>query len=61
VDRRFSPRVVLEAPELVALEGSAVRLNPKQLGILAKQLAKAATAAEAARLKLRLTRSFYGV
>ncbi len=53
--------VALETPELAALEGKAQRLSPEELGALAKQLARAADAAEAARLGERLTRGFYGI
>jgi hypothetical protein len=53
--------VTLETPELVALEGSADRLSPEELGALAKRLAKPASAAQAARLRERLTRGFYGI
>lgn len=41
-------------------EGMANRLNPEELGLLAKQLAAASDAIEAARIKDRLIRGFYG-
>lgn len=53
--------VALETPELAVLEGKAYRLSPEELGKLAKQLAKTKDTAEAARLRERLTRGFYGV
>jgi hypothetical protein len=36
------------------------RLSPKELGLLAKRLASARDAREAARIKERITRGFYG-
>jgi hypothetical protein len=36
------------------------RLSPDELGLLAKQLASASDSIEAARIKERLTRGFYG-
>jgi hypothetical protein len=53
--------VLLETPELAALEGKANRLSPEELGLLAKKLAAAKDPAEAARLRERLTRGFYGI
>jgi hypothetical protein len=53
--------VVLETPELASLEGRASRLSPNELGLLAKQLAQESDPAEAAKLKERLTRGFYGI
>lgn len=38
----------------------ANRLSPEELGFLAKQLAAASDTVDAARLKERLTRGFYG-
>jgi hypothetical protein len=43
-----------------ARAGKGIRLSPKQLGLLAKQLAAAEDPKEAAHLKERLTRGFYG-
>jgi hypothetical protein len=37
------------------------RLSPEELGLLAKRLAAASDPVEAARLKERLTRGFYGI
>jgi hypothetical protein len=51
----------LETPELAVLEGTGNRLSPKELGALAKRLAKASNPAEEARLRERLTRGFYGI
>ena len=53
--------VVLETAELAALEGKGNLLSPEELGILAKQLASASEPIEAARIKERLTRGFYGI
>jgi len=53
--------VSLETAELAALEGRGNRLGPEELGLLAEQLAAAADATEAARLRERLTRGFYGI
>ena len=53
--------VVLETAELAALEGQGHRLSPEELGALAKRLAKATDPLEAARLRERLTRGFYGI
>lgn len=53
--------VSLETPELSALECKGNRLSPEELGLLAKQLAAAHDPKEAAHLKERLTRGFYGI
>jgi len=53
--------VSLETPELASLEGKGNRLSPEELGLLAKRLAAAKDAAEAARLRERITRGFYGI
>ncbi len=53
--------ITLETAELTALEGQGNRLSPEELGLLAKQLAFASDAIEAARIKERLTRGFYGI
>lgn len=53
--------VALETAELAALEGKGNLLSPEELGILAKQLASASEPIEAARIKERLTRGFYGI
>jgi hypothetical protein len=53
--------VELETPELVSLEAQGHRLNPKELGLLAKKLAKAKSAEEAARVRESITRGFYGI
>ena len=59
--RPTGEEVVLETPELSALEGQGHRLSAKELGLLAKHLAVASDPHEAARLRERLTRGFYGV
>ncbi len=53
--------VSLETPELASLEGKGNRLSPEELGLLAKRLAAAKDVAEAARLRERITRGFYGI
>ncbi len=53
--------VAIETPELAVLEGKGNRLSPEELGLLAKQLAAASNPVEAARIKERLTRGFYGI
>ena len=53
--------VALETAELSALEGKGNRLSPEELGLLAKELAGAPDSTEAARIKERLTRGFYGL
>lgn len=53
--------VTLETAELAALEGLGHTLSPKELGALAKRLARANDPREAARLRERLTRGFYGI
>jgi hypothetical protein len=53
--------VAIETAELAVLEGKANRLGPKELGLLAKRLAATSNPVEAARIKERLTRGFYGI
>ncbi len=53
--------IELETPELTALESKGHRLSPEELGLLAKELAAAKDPKEAARLRERLTRGFYGI
>jgi hypothetical protein len=53
--------VVLETAELSVLEGRGNRLSPEELGLLAKELAAASDPVDAARIKERLTRGFYGI
>jgi len=53
--------VALETAELAALEGKGSRLSAEELGLLARQLATASDPKEAARIKERLTRGFYGI
>jgi hypothetical protein len=53
--------VALETAELAVLEGQGNRLGPEELGLLAERLAAASNPAEAARIKERLTRGFYGI
>jgi hypothetical protein len=51
----------IQPAELAALEGKGNRLGPEELGVLAKRLAAASNPVEAARIKERLTRGFYGI
>ncbi len=53
--------VALETAELASLEGKGNRLGPEDLGLLAKRLAAAPNPVEAARIRERLTRGFYGI
>ncbi len=53
--------VALETVELAVLEGKGNRLGPEELGLLAKRLAATSNPVEAARIKERLTRGFYGI
>ena len=53
--------VSLETAELAALEGKGNRLGPEELGLLARELAAASDPIDAARIKERLTRGFYGI
>ena len=53
--------VALETAELAVLEGKGNRLGPEELGLLAKRLAAASNPVEAARIKERLARGFYGI
>src|ERR1700688_3249272 len=53
--------VALETAELAVLEGKGNRLSPDELGVLAKRLTTASNPVEAARIKERLTRGFYGI
>ena len=48
-------------PILSATEGKGKRLTPEELELLAKELAAAPHAIEAARIKERLTRGFFGI
>jgi hypothetical protein len=51
----------LETAELASLESKGNRLTPKELGLLARKLAASSNPSEAARIKERLTRGFYGI
>jgi hypothetical protein len=53
--------VAIETAEIAVLEGKGNRLSPEELGLLAKRLATASNPVEAARIKERLTRGFYGI
>ena len=51
----------LATPELAALESKGHRLSPEELGLLAKKLAAAKDPKDAARLRQRIARGFYGI
>src|SRR5436309_16127401 len=53
--------VTLETAELAVLEGRGNRLSPEELGLLAEQLAATSDTVEAARIRERLARGFYGI
>jgi hypothetical protein len=53
--------VAIETPELAVLEGKGNRLSAEELGGLAKQLGTASNPVDAARIRERLTRGFYGI
>ena len=53
--------VAIETAELALLEGKGNRLNPEELGLLAKRLAAASSPTEAAQIKERLTCGFYSM
>jgi hypothetical protein len=53
--------VAIETAELAVLEGKGNRLSPEELGLLGKRLAASSNPTEAARIKERLTRGFYGI
>jgi len=53
--------VALETAELSVLEGRGNRLGPEELALLAEELASAVNAVDAARIRERLTRGFYGI
>jgi hypothetical protein len=59
--RATGEEVELETPEISALEAKGHRLSPEELSLLAKRLAAAKDPQEAARLRERLTRGFYGI
>jgi len=52
--------VTFETAELAMIEGKSNPLSPKELRLLAKNLAAAPDATEAGRIRERLTRGFYG-
>jgi hypothetical protein len=53
--------LTIETAELAVLEGKGNRRSPEELGLLAKRLAAASSPVEAARIRERLTRGFYGI
>lgn len=59
--RPSGEEVTLETAELAVLEGKGNLLDPRELGLLAKDLASTKDRAEAARIRERLTRGFYGI
>ena len=61
LDHEQISHYTFETAELAMLEGKSNRLSPEELGLLARDLAAAKDAAEAGRIRERLTRGFYGV
>ena len=59
--RPTGEEIALETAELAALAGKGNRLSPEELALLATRLASASDPIEAARLKERLARGFYGI
>src|SRR3989442_4623210 len=59
--RPSGEEVALEPAELAVLEGKGNRLGPEELGLLARRLAATSNPVEAARIKERLARGFYGI
>ena len=53
--------IALEVAQLSPLKRKGSRLSPVELGRLANELAAAPDPIEAARIKERLTRGFYGI
>lgn len=53
--------VSLETPEFSMLESKGAKLSPEELAVLARRLAATSDPVEAARLRERLTRGFYGI
>jgi hypothetical protein len=51
----------LQTPELAPLEAQANLLSPRELRLIAKKLSATRDLREAALLKVRLTRGFYGI
>jgi hypothetical protein len=51
----------LETPELAALDSKSLCLGPEELGLLARELDAARDPKEAACLRQRITRGFYGI
>ena len=61
VHKATGEEVALETAELAVLEGKGNRLGPEELALLAERLVRAPNPVEAARIKERLTRGFYGI
>jgi hypothetical protein len=59
--KQTGEEVSLETLELAILEGKGNRLSPEELGLPATRLAAASDPVEAAGIKERLTRGFYGI
>src|SRR5271155_3374631 len=53
--------VAIETAELAVLEGKGNRLGAEELGVLAKRLAETSDLIDAAHVKERLIRGFYGI
>ena len=59
--RPSGEEIVLETPELGALESKASLLIPEEIGVLSKKLSECTDPREADRLKEQLVRGFYGI
>ena len=59
--KQTGEEVALEIADLAVLEGKGNRLAPEELGLLAERLAAASNPLEAAQIRERLTRGFYGI
>jgi len=55
------PRPISSSRAPAAFKGKGKRLSPKKLGFLARELACARSTSQAARIKARLLRGFYGI
>jgi hypothetical protein len=59
--KQTGEEVSLEVTELAILEGRAQALSPRELGAWARKLATTRDPVEAARIKERIARGFYGI
>ena len=59
--RPSGEEIVLETPELGALESKASFMTPEEIGAVSKKLSECTDPREADRLKEQLVRGFYGI